>query len=100
VTDDDRPRFTIQGVQVPITAEDVLAATFRRDAPPVVAGSWWVLIRRKRVPARWVLTRTLAYLAEHRPGDPRPDRLNSRALQTRPAVRVLAALGFPTGQQP
>lgn len=95
---DDRPRHTILGAEVPITPDDVLAATFRRDAPRVTPGTWWVLIRRKRVPARWAMTRTFAYLAAEHPDDPRPDL--SRHFQTRTAVRVLRRLGFTVDQQP
>jgi hypothetical protein len=93
---DEPQRFMINGTEVAMTADDVLAATFRREPPDTAnTRTWWVLIRRKRLPVRWVIVRTLDYLAQQ--GADVPDRRTSRYVQTEPAARILRRLGFTTG---
>lgn len=101
-TDQDREgqTFLISGHQVTISQADVLAGTFRKQPTEddTRSASHWVLMRRNRVPTKWALRRTLAYLA--REGRENAVALQGKALDTRLADRVMAALGFPIEQDP
>jgi hypothetical protein len=78
-------KVTIGGRAHEITADDVLTKTFRREPDPVEPGTWYAVIRRKRVPAKWAVRRTLDI-----PG---------QSFQTKQAISILSRLGFTTGQQ-
>ncbi|MGV8910464.1 MAG: hypothetical protein ACOH1Y_15895 [Propionicimonas sp.] len=80
-------KVTIGGVEFDVTKAGVLKGTLykRPDRGGVTAGSHWVLIRGRRVPARWAIRMTLG--------------VAGRTIQTNQAVSILNRLGFTTGQQ-
>jgi len=93
-------QFSAGGVTVGVSRDDVLAGTYRREAPEVVPGGLYVVVRgNKRVPVRWALVRALQHVARTQP-DARLPSLNAKVLRNTTAYRTLLALGFRVGKQP
>lgn len=79
--------LTVRGRRYKVTRDAVLAKTrYQRPDQPLSPGSWYVVLRERRVPAKWALRQALG--------------VSGKALQTHQAVAFLKRLGFTVGQVP
>lgn len=76
------------GEVVRLSPDQVLAATKsqRPDFGGVKPGTWYVVLRKRKVPAKWALRLALG--------------LPGGAFQTTQSVAILRRLGFEVGQEP
>lgn len=81
-------QFLIAGEWYPLTSQQVLEATNykRPDRGGVKSGTHYVVLRRRKVPAKWALRQALG--------------LRGQGFQTKQAVAILRRIGFDVGQEP
>ena len=84
----EEQEFLVAGEVVRLSPDQVLAATKsqRPDRGGVKPGTWYVVLRKRKVPAKWALRQTL--------GLPGGD------FQTNQSVAILRRLGFECDQEP
>lgn len=98
--DDTGMTFSINSREVTISRADVLAATYRQKPGPNDGRvtNHWVVLRREKVPSKWAVRTTLAFL--ERQGRGNAVATKGHHLGTYQADAILTRLGFRTSQTP